>query len=143
VKRFRFPLDRVRLWREEQATLEEMKLQRLYGEMADLAGEKTRTRDLGAASEREILDQDFIDAGELQALDAFRGHVRGRIGEIERREREVTDEIERQRARLIEASQRAELLKRLKQKQFEQWRALANREEEIVAGELYLARWRR
>jgi len=143
MRRFRFPLDRVRRWREEQATLEELKLRRLYGQMAALAGGKAQAADQRAASEREILEQDFIEADQLRALDAFRGHVRGKIGQIEKREREVAGEIERQRARLMEARQRAELLERLKRKMFEEWRTLADREEETVAGELYLAKWRR
>jgi flagellar export protein FliJ len=143
VKRFRFPLDRVRLWRAEQATLEELKLQGLLGQLAALADERARTANERAASEREVMGQDSIEARDLQALDAFQRHARTKIGRIEQRQRTLAGEIERQRARLIEARQRAELLERLKKKKHEEWQTLAAREEETLAGELYLAKRRR
>jgi flagellar export protein FliJ len=143
MKRFQFPLDRVRRWREEEATLEELKLEGLYGRYTTLEDEKARAAEARASSEREVLGRDSIDAGELQALDAFRRHVRVKTGQIETRQRELRGEIEQQRVRLMEAQRRAELLERLKKKKFEEWRTLADREEEAVAGELYLAKWRR
>ena len=51
MKRFHFPLERVRRWREGQAALEEMKLEQLLGNLAGLRLEREtieveRTRDL-------------------------------------------------------------------------------------------------
>ncbi len=143
MKRFQFPLDRVRRWREEQATLEELKLEGLYGRFTALEDEKARAAEARASSEREVLGRPSIHSEELQALDAFRRHVRTKIGGIETRQRELTDEIQQQRARLMEARRRAELLERLKKKMFAEWRAAADREDETAAGELYLAKWRR
>jgi flagellar export protein FliJ len=143
MKKFSFPLDRVRRWRAEQAALEELKLQRCRGQWAALADEKGKVDNERAASERQVLQQTSIESSELQALDAYRRHARSRIGEIEKRQQEVAAEIERQRRKLIEARRRAELLERLKTKMFREWGAAANREEETVAGELYLAKWRR
>jgi flagellar export protein FliJ len=143
MKRFKFPLDRVRRWRVEQATLEELKLRQLYGQLAALADEKGQVEKERAASERTVLEQSSVDAGELQALDAYRSHTRSRIGQIEKRRREVTAQAQEQRQRLIEARRQAELLERLKTKMFEKWRTLAGREDETVAGELFLAKWQR
>jgi flagellar export protein FliJ len=143
MKRFQFPLDRVRRWRAEQAALEELKLERLYGQLAALADEKRNIEDKRTASERQVLEQASMEGGELQALDIYRSHVRSRIGQMDQRQREVTGEIEVQRQKLIEARRQAELLERLKDKKLGEWRALAAREEETIAGELYLAKWRR
>ena len=143
MKRFHFPLDRVRRWRVEQAALEELKLERLYGRLAELASEKRKAQDGRATSERQVLGQASVEAAELQALDVYRLHVRSRIGQIEQGQREVMAQIEEQRQRLIEARRQAELLERLKDKKLGEWRALAAREEETIAGELYLAKWRR
>jgi len=143
MKRFQFPLDRVRRWRAEQAALEGSKLARLLGQLAALADEKRKVEDGRAASERQVLEQTSIDASELQALDAYRLHVRSRVGQMEQGQRELAAEIEIQRGRLIEARRQAELLERLKTQEFEAWRALASREEETITGELYLAKWNR
>lgn len=142
MKRFHFPLDRVRRWRQEQAALEELKLERWYAQMAVLSEARARVEKERAASEREVLGQASVEAGELQALNAYRLHVRAKIQGIERRRGEVTAEIGKQRQRVIEARRRAELLERLKTRMFDTWQAAADREEEAVAGELYLAKWR-
>ena len=82
-----------------------------------------------------------MEAGELQALDAYRLHVRSRVEKLETRRGEVLAEIERQRERLVEARRRAELLERLKTRMIDAWQAAADREEETLASELYLAKW--
>jgi flagellar export protein FliJ len=143
MKRFLFPLERVRRWRAEQASVEELKLERLYGQLGALENEKRKIASERSASERMVLEQTSMYASELQALDTYRLHARSQIGQIEQGQREVTAEIAQQRQRLIEARRQAELLERLKNKKFEEWQALASREEETIAGELYLANWRR
>lgn len=143
MKRFVFPPERVRRWRQEQLELQTAKLRQLCGQLAALGQEKARIENERAATALRILGQASVDAGELQALDAYRLHVRARIAEIERRQGQVSAQIEQQRARVIEARRQAELLERLKTKMFEEWQALARREEETLAGELYLAKWQR
>jgi len=147
MKRFQFPLDRVRVWREEQVELERAKLQELCGQLSALAQEKTRVENERARSVRNILEQPAVEAQDLQALDAFRVYVRTRIGQIEKRQRELAARIDEQRGRVMEARRRAELLERLKARKLEAWQALADREEETLAGEMYLAKfgakWRR
>lgn len=141
MKRFQFPLDRVRRWRQEQAALEKLKLERGYAQLAALDEERARAENERAASERNVLGQAFVEAGELQALDAYRLHVRSRVEKLETRRGEVLAEIERQRERLVEARRRAELLERLKTRMIDAWQAAADREEETLASELYLAKW--
>lgn len=143
MKRFHFQLDRVRRWRQEQAAIEELKLERWYAQLTGLDQERARTEKERAASERQVLGQASLEASELQALGAFRLHVRSRIEGIENRRREVAAEVEKQRQLLLEARRRAELLERLKTKMFDAWQVAADREEETLAGELYLAKWRR
>ena len=142
MKRFHFPLERVRRWRVEQAYVEELKLQSLFGQLGSLAEKKAKVEKERAASE-QVLEQPSVEATALQALDAYRGHSRTKIGELDKQQREVAAEIEQQRQRLMEARRQAELLERFKTKMFEDWKALADREEESAAGELYLAKWRR
>jgi flagellar export protein FliJ len=140
MKRFSFPLERVRRWRDGQASLEEMKLDQMRDRLTGLAEQKRSIESERVRSEREVLGQGLMEATELQSLDAFRLHVRKKIGDIQNSERQLEAEMEQQRRRVMEARRNAELLERLKQKAFEDWRKAGDREQETLATELYLAK---
>lgn len=143
MKRFHFPLDRVRRWREGQAGLEEMKLEQLRGNLAALREEKQNIEVARTRSEQEVLKQPTIGASELQSLDSYRLHARSKIRDIEKREGQAETLMAQQRQRVIEARRNAELLERLKQKAREEWQAASDGEQESFAAELYLGRWMR
>src|SRR5271169_5724190 len=143
MKRFHFPLDRVRRWRAEQATLEELKLEQLVDHLTRLRLEKRGIESARTLSEQEVLGQPSIEATELQSLDAYRLHTRNQIRDIENREREAGAAVARQIERVIEARRQAELIERLKQKAFNEWQTASDREQENLAGELYLAKFAR
>jgi flagellar export protein FliJ len=140
MKQFHFPLDRVRRWRREQATLEELKLEQLVEHLTKLGQEKRGIESARMHSEEEVLGQPSIEATELQSLEAYCLHTRNKIHEIENLERQAGAAAEQQRQRVIEARRQAELIERLKQKAFAEWQAASNREQENLAGELYLAK---
>src|SRR5271165_2995731 len=97
MKRFQFPLDRVRRWRAEQATLEELKLEQIVGQLTQLREQKRGIESARAHSEQEVLGQPSIEASQLQSLDAFRLHTKDKIRDIENREREVCAAVAGQR----------------------------------------------
>ncbi|HTW64586.1 MAG TPA: hypothetical protein VME17_08220 [Bryobacteraceae bacterium] len=140
MKKFDFPLERVRRWRVEQAGIEELKMRQLRDRRTALAGEKRRVESDRTRSERQVLTQATIEASEVQNLEAYRRHAANRIRDIGVRERQCDEQILEQRQRWMVARQKAELLERLKQKAFEEWRSAAEREEENLAAELYLAK---
>jgi hypothetical protein len=140
MKRFQFPLDRVRRWRAGQATLEELKLEQLVEQVTKLREEKRGIESARTHSEREVLGQPSIEATQLQSLDAYRLHTRNKIRDIENREREAGAAVEQQRQRVIQARRDAELLERLKRKALDEWQAASDREQETLATELYLAK---
>src|SRR5579871_1433257 len=88
MKRFRFPLERVRRWRSEQANLEELKLEQLRAEAARLAGARLEVEAEAVRSAREVLAQSSIDALELTSLESYRQHLRRRAYELENLERQ-------------------------------------------------------
>jgi flagellar export protein FliJ len=140
MKRFSFPLDRVRRWRVEQAALEELKLGQLRQHLAALGREKQRIAILRTRSAQETLGQPSIGAAELQNLDVYRRHLHARLGDVENRERQAAAEIGQQLQRVLAARRNAELLERLKEKSLAEWQAASDREQENLAGELYLAK---
>jgi hypothetical protein len=140
MKRFSFPLERVRLWRAGQAALEELKLEHLREALSKLQQEKRGIQTERASSDRQVLGQPSIEAGELESLGVYRLHTRNRIREIENRERLAGVQVEAQRQRVIEARRAAELLDRLRHKAMEEWRIASDREQETLATELFLAK---
>jgi hypothetical protein len=140
MKRFQFPLERVRRWRAEQASIEELKLSQLGERLAMLKAEKLRIEMECAETALAVLGQPSIEAYEVQSLEAYRRHAAHLIRDMAARQSECEAQILEQRQRVIETRQKAELLLKLKQTALEEWRLAANREEENLAAELYLAK---
>lgn len=140
MKRFQFPLERVRRWRAEQAAVEELKLEQLAAALTKIREEKRNIENQRRSTERELLGQPAIEAIQLQSLDAYRLYTRNQIRDTEIRERQAETLVGQQRQRVIEARRQAELLERLKRKALDEWQTASDREQETLAGELYLAK---
>ncbi len=140
MKRFQFPLERVRRWRSEQASLEELKLQQLRAEAARLAVAKSEIETEAAQSARQVLAQPSIDALELTSLESYRQHLHRRIYQLEDLERQCEGKVVEQRRRVMEARRQFELLDRLHNKAWREWVAEGNKEQEQLAAELFLAK---
>ena len=143
MKRFRFPLERVRRWREEQADLEEIKLERLFSELSAIQRQHEELLSERTQAETILNSGKPISAEELARLDVFRQHVQARCISLDQLEREHAAKIAQQRQRVVEARRQFELLERLRMKNLMQWRGASNQEQEALAAELYLARRRR
>jgi hypothetical protein len=140
MKRFTFPLDRVRRWRAEQVSVEELKLQQFRAELARLAGMRQSALTELDRTEKNVLLRPSFDPIELSSLDAFRQHTRRRVLEMESWSRKCAAKIAEQRECVLEARRKRELLERLYEKALDEWRALNDREQENLAAELFLAK---
>ncbi len=143
MKRFNFPLERVRRWRSEQATLEELKLHQLRAELETLAAGKRQIQNELAETEQQVLGQRLMAPLELESLDSYRFYVRGRVRDFGQRESQCEARVAEQRQKVIEARRRFELLDRMRTSAFGNWKAAAAKEQEDLAAELFLARGRR
>lgn len=140
MKRFIFPLERVRKWREDQAGVEEEKLHNLYTALR--AVEESR-RSLGEREEncqRSVLRCEAVAALELAVLDSFRCHIARRQSELEGMKKKLEGQIARQREILLAARRGFRLLDRLRGREFTAWTAASEKETESLAAELYLAK---
>ena len=142
MKRFNFPLDRVRRWRLEQLNVEELKLQQLRAELEGLAASKRLIQDELTQTQRQVLGQTYVQASELETLDSYRVHIRGRVRELENREWQWGVKLIEQRTKVIEARRQYELLEQLRKKSFGAWKTAVNKEQEDLAAELFLGRYR-
>ncbi len=139
MKRFSFPLETARQWRNRQAELEELRLQQLFSERQRCA-DRRAALDEELANERRNISDRGVDARQLAALDRFcvfvareQQRLAAAIADCERR-------IETQRAALMQARRAFELIDRLKDKALGQWNAAGAKEQEDLAAELYLMR---
>lgn len=140
MKRFDFSLETVRRWRLERAGVEELKLRQILAEKQTLATTKQQIESETAQTVRKLLAQPSVASIELASLDSFRLFVRGRIRDLESQERQCEARIMAQREKVVEARRQFELLDRLRQKAFTEWRAAGNKEQEEMAAELFLAK---
>jgi flagellar biosynthesis chaperone FliJ len=140
MKRFHFPLETARRWRLERAGVEELKLGQILAEKQKLAATKGQIQGEIAQTARQVLGQPSIPALELESLDSFRVHVRGRIRKLEDQEKGCEARIVEQRNKVLEAQRQFELIERLRQKALTEWRAAGNKEQEDLAAELFLAK---
>src|SRR5260370_33021844 len=140
MKRFNFPLDRVRRWRLEQLNVEELRLQQLRAELEGLAASRRLIQDELTQTQRQVLGQAYMQSSELETLDSYRVHIRGRVRELENCEREQGVKLIEQRTKVIEARRQFELLEQLRKKSLGAWKTAADKEQEDLAAELFLAR---
>jgi flagellar export protein FliJ len=143
MERFRFSLARVLDWRRQQQQCEEEALAALLAERhaldqarQDVDREASRLR----AEPRE--DGSHL-AAELAAAAGYRQVLRRKAAQLLRESEQCAARIAAQRARLLEARRRVRLLERLEAAQRRQWETALSREQETLATDLYLARWRR
>ncbi|HZT40525.1 MAG TPA: hypothetical protein VFA28_21725 [Bryobacteraceae bacterium] len=141
MKRFDFPLERVREWREKQAAAEEAKLERLLGELSAIEAASAELERERERNEQMIVRAEGVTALDLRALDGFRRYVKAERARIENLRADCQKRVAAQRAAILEARRRFQLLERLKQRRLYAWTADLNRELEANAAEAYLARW--
>jgi flagellar export protein FliJ len=140
MKAFSFPLERVRLLRNEQAELEEAKLQKIYAELNALTALARQVQAEFDQASRSVLGKASPDAGELATLDSFRDFSRNRLKQIAVQTKDCQKRADAQRLKLIEARRQYELLDKLKKKTMAEWRLALDKEQEELAAELFLAK---
>ena len=142
MKRFEFQLARVRDYRCQQLEVEEVKLQSLLTERKALESEKLRLENEVADARRSLMVTGSAESQELVFLDSYLRHL---AAEKKRHAIKVADWQARalkQREAVVDARRRVLLMEKLEVRQFEEWKTALNREQENLAAELYLARWR-
>jgi hypothetical protein len=140
MKTFQFQLDRVRRWRLEQLSLEELKLQQVRAARQALTDAKLQVREQLSRSREELLAQPTLHGQDLENLDSYGIHVQERVRDFESREQQWDAKVTEQRGRVLEARRRFELLDGLRKKAFDKWRAASDKEQETLAGELFLSK---
>jgi len=142
MKRFAFPLERVRRWREDQVELEEIRLQNAYRDLRAVEAEQSRVAVETERSCRQILEKTSIPAPELSMLEDYRSWAMRESRRLAASKIEIEKLIREQQQRVLEAHRRFKLLDGLRGKALASWTAARDKEQEDLAAELYLAKRR-
>ena len=146
MKRFVFPLERVRQWRQTQVDLELAKLQTLFQQLArsqEGAAQLARAvQTAERALEAEAGAGKVLQPMALTALDDYRLYAKREQAVLARQQRELGRQIAAQRNRLIDARRDFRLLEKLRERSHAAWERENDRETEALAGELFLAKWK-
>lgn len=140
MKRFHFPLERVRKWRQDQAGLEEMRLGQLYGEMRAVEADRQALIEKDERSRRGIIGRQYVTAQELSSLEAFKKHAEEHVQRLDVRRRALAADIGEQQARVLEAHRSFQLLDKLHGRALLSWTAARDKEQEEMAAELFLSK---
>jgi hypothetical protein len=140
MKRFHFPLERVRKWRRDQAELEEMRLRQLYAEILSAEADRKAIVEEDERSRRAIIGRQYVTAQDLSALEAFKQYALEQVRRLDVKRKDLAASIGEQQARVLEAHRSFQLLDRLHGRALRSWTAARDKEEEELAAELYLAR---
>lgn len=144
MQRFQFPLDQALKWRTTRLEVENAKLSRIQQER-ERAKQRCTTLREAARMEIASFQSSSLNATgmEFALLAGYRQGVAERLKRLESLIVECDERIEKQKAVVLKADREKRLLESLKQRQFEEWSYVLNREIENTAGELFLANQRR
>jgi len=143
MKRFRFPLDRVRQFRKMQMESEHAKLEQIYARLHSI---ESLTAELGRQkrqAETSVVSAASVAGLELNSLKEFRTYARKMTSVFQLRRAKIEAEIELQRQALLEARRKYEMLDRLRSRSRSKWQYEFDREQDQLAAEVHLAGWNR
>ncbi len=143
MKKFVFALERVLHVRQAQARIEEVKLERLYGERKSIETREQSLRDQRRHSENEIRGRGETNAAELAALDAFQQHVQVEMQRSQQAHAACESRIQGQMQAVTGKRREVKLLEKLKSQRLTNWKSDFDREVTQQTEESHLAKWNR
>jgi len=135
MRSFHFALERVLAWRRTELELAELRFQRAMAELAAVDRALAELEAAGVRAEIQVRDWSPLCGSDLAALGAFRLRVRKQKQELTARRAVCAERLATERKALLEARLRLRLLERLKQRRWEAWRVVRDREIETLAAE--------
>lgn len=145
MKKFEFPLERIRQFRKLQMETEQARLEQCNARLMAvdaMIGESKRQRlDADADVRRVESSGGEVSIAAVRSHSAFRGYLTRVDQMLAARRTQAEADLETQRGALLEARKRYEILDRFKDQSRKGWQAEFDREQEALAGELFLAKW--
>jgi flagellar export protein FliJ len=143
VQRFHFALAKVLDFRRRQLELEEAKFDALHAERRVLASESSRLEGEALHTRQSLMVTGFAESQDLVAADLYLRHLSAETRRHASRVAEWQTRASKQQQAVVEARRRVRLIEKLEERRLREWKAAVDREQENLASELYLARWKR
>ena len=146
MKRFTFPLERVRHYRFLQLETEQGKLEQLLAKLQtldQLENDLTRQRLEAEEAVRALTKAGApVEPAQVCSMTDFRGYLKQVAATLALRRAELSRRVAVQRQELLEARRRYEVLDRFRGREKLRWKAAFDQELEQLAAENFLARWK-
>lgn len=143
MKTFRFPLQRVLEWRSLQQRVEEEKLAALQQQHTALLQVREQLAAARNRSESHLFASGSAAGSELQSWALYQARLAKQQDLLKTKLAQCEKLILEQRQRLLKARTDHRVLEKLKERRWQQWVYLNDREVEDTAAESYLAKWGR
>ena len=143
MTRFHFPLEKVLDFRRLQLEAEEAKLEALHSERLALAAESAHLESETTKTRLSLMVTGVAEAQDLVASDLYLRHLFAGKKRLAARLEDWKARADKQQTAIVEARRRVRLLEKLEERKLREWQAGADREQENLASELYLATWKR
>ncbi len=142
MKKFSFPLDKLRNYRQMRFQQEEARMQRMLAEIQFLE----QQRQALLAEEQRAVDRvrglRVIPVEDLVSLDLFRQWSEHERSRMKAAVSELRQQIERQRGVVMQSKRELEMLAHLRDRSQIAWRRAADQELESNVAELVTSRWK-
>jgi hypothetical protein len=142
MKRFAFPLEKLRSWRRSQFEMEEAKLESLIAQRSAVDRQRRSLLDQQTMERQAVCETANIASADLAALArwlSFAGREQERLDADRRR---LDERIASQRGVVMEAKRNLEVLNQFRSQQHARWRAEIDAEQEQMVAELVVSRWK-
>ncbi len=143
MKAFRFRLEKVLHWRHTQLTIEQQKLKDSVQRLAAIQAEMAKLAEQRNFAEDQTRRASLVTGSDLKSLSVYEIHLQYKEREAAARQRECEQQILHQSERVREARRNQMLIEMLKAKRLAAWKYEADREQENLNAEVFLARWNR
>lgn len=140
MKQFSFRLEQVRKWRQDQAEVEELRLEQLFNLLRSIEAEQLEIAATADSSRREVLEKSSITSDELRLMESILDFTRHALKRLKGEEQKAKASVEVQRRRVLEAHRSFQLLDGLRDKALLTWTAQRDKEQEELGAELYLGK---
>jgi flagellar export protein FliJ len=142
VKKFKFPLDSLRRYRNTLFEQEQVRLQTLLAELRKLEERRLQVRAEVEQSRVELQMLTVVPVDQLTAMQAFRRHADEEIKRIAQMKTNLAERIDQQKLAVKLARRNVEALEKLKERRLQTWRLDVDREMEATVAELVIARFK-
>jgi hypothetical protein len=143
MKSFRFRLERVLSWRGTQLSLAEAKVEQLKGGLRNTDEALAKVVERRAATHATVTRAALVSGAELGALEASRVWAVREEKRLAACMMELQQSIEVQNRCVAQARRGVELVERLKERKYENWKTEVDHEIDELAAESAIAQWRR